>query len=112
MTEDEQRHGGRANRRLMMHFRPEAATAWLVSPLQDLSGSGARFLSEQALIAGTILQFQLVLPMQKDPLALRGHVVWNKPATMGLTELGVTFDNLEPATQQALERAVAFFLRA
>lgn len=112
MAAEEHRQGGaRANRRLIMRYRTDETRAWSMSPLQDLSCSGARFLSEQALVAGTILQFQLVLPMQKDPLALHGHVVWHKPATMGLTEIGVMFNDLEPATQQALDQAVAFFLR-
>lgn len=112
MTTDEHRQGGaRTNRRLMMRYRSEGAAAWSVSPLQDLSRSGARFLAEQPLVAGTILEFQLLLPMLKDPVALKGHVVWNKPGTLGLTELGATFDGLNPGAQQALDQAIAFFLR-
>lgn len=112
MAAEEHRQGGaRANRRLMMRYRLVETGSWWASPLQDISRSGARFLSEQAFVAGTMLQFELMLPMLKEPLALKGHVVWQKPATMGLTELGVAFDSLEPAAQQALDQAIAFFLR-
>jgi hypothetical protein len=112
MTEGEHRHSERVNRHLIMRYRVAGSnSAWLASPLQDISQSGARFFSEEAFATGTLLECQLLLPALKEPLALFGHVVRQQPTPLHLTEVAMTFDQTEAASRQALEKAVAFFLK-
>ena len=113
MSQPEQRRSRRVNRSLLIRYRgptmPEGT--WLISPLRDFSSSGARFLTERFFRVGESLDIQLVLPVARDPAVLTGHVVWKRPSTMGLTELGVTFTAERPETQQLIDVAVAQFLR-
>ncbi len=83
---------------------------WLVSPLRDFSVRGARFMSERSLILGDVLELQLVLPTSPKPVALTGKVAWTKLGKLGLVEVGVVFEPVEVALQQALEKAVQRFL--
>jgi hypothetical protein len=109
---DEQRREPRVARAFMVRYRalsPESQ-AWLLSPLRDLSQGGVRFVSERAFEVGTLLELQLVLPTAPAPMAARGRVTWSKPGPMALPELGVTFEGLDPQTQQALQGAVKHFL--
>ncbi len=85
---------------------------WLVSPLRDLSRSGARFLSEREFSIGTVLETQLLLPVAQRPVAVHARVAWQKPAPMSMVELGVTFDvQVDDATRQAIDLSIAHFLR-
>jgi len=85
--------------------------AWSLSPLRDLSGSGARFMCEVTFPVGTSLELQLLLPPAKDPLPLAARVAWAKPGPMQLTEHGVVFEAIDATSQQLLEHAVTYFLR-
>ena len=107
-----QRREPRIARAFMMRYRAlsPGSQAWLLSPLRDLSQGGVRFISERAFEVGTLLELKLLLPTASAPLAARGRVAWSKPGPMALVELGVTFEGLDPRTQQALQGAVKYFL--
>ncbi len=113
MSPDEQRQAPRIMRGFLIRYRSVegGGTGWLVSPLLDLSKTGVRFLSEHPFHVNTSLTIQLVLPMSQEPVALVGHVVRTAQKRLGMTELGVTFDQIEPSAQEQIEAAVTHVLR-
>ena len=109
----EERRAPRVPRHVIARHRTTRvpAAAWLMSPLLDLSRAGARFLSEYAFEAGEGMEVELLLPNAPHPLPLRASVAWAKPSQGQLTEVGVSFDVNDAASQQTLEAAVAVFLQ-
>ena len=114
MSDQEPRRDPRVTHAFIIRYRPvgEAGSGWLVSPLRDLSTHGARFLSERDFPVGSSLDAQLQLGFSQQPVQLRARVAWVKPAQlMKMSEVGVTFDPGDPATQQALDAAVNRFIQ-
>ena len=111
MSDAEHRRAPRVARGFMVRYRRPPKQEWAVSPLKDLSSSGARFLGEHAFDVGTDLDCQLVLPLAKEPLVLQARVAWVKPGPMNLAEYGVTFQADAPGVQEMIDVAVAHFLR-
>ena len=111
--QDEHRRHPRVSHSFLARYRiPTAGRGvWLSSPLKDLSSGGARFLSERPFEAGWDLEMQLLLPMSQQPVFLRARVAWAKPAPLGMTELGVTFDPGDAGIQRTIDESVAHFLR-
>jgi Tfp pilus assembly protein PilZ len=109
----EHRQRPRVAHAFMVRYRLESplVSDWLVSPLRDLSSSGARFLSEQPFKAGQFIELQLLLPFAHEPLALRARVAWTKPARLGMLEIGVTFEVGDPAVQRVIDTGVAHLLQ-
>ena len=112
MTEGQQPRSPRVARSVIARYRraESGQHSWLVSPLRDLSGKGARFLSERPAEVGWVLEMQLVLPNAPQPVSVPARVVWTRPAQSGLLEVGVAFAPHDPAIQQAIDAAVAAFL--
>lgn len=111
MSGDEQRREPRVSHGFMIRFRAEGASSgWLVSPLRDLSRGGARFFSERPFDVGTVLDAYLVLPASEAPVSLQAKIARSQPAPMGMVELGVTFQPVDAAAQDAIDAAVARFL--
>ena len=113
MSPDEQRQAPRITRGFMIRYRfgVDFEAGWLVSPLLDLSATGARFLSERPFKVNAPLAMQLILPTSKAPVTVTGRVVRTTPSSLGMMELGVAFDPLDPKAQEILGAAVAHFLR-
>jgi len=109
MSAEEHRRDPRIAHGFMVRYRRPSDRGWSVSPLRDLSSSGARFLSEQAFPVGTTLNLQLVLPTTKEPLALQARVARVTPGPMDLAEYGVTFE-VNAAGVQEIVTAVTHFL--
>lgn len=112
MSESEHRRDPRITRSFMVRYRAKDAQSlsWSLSPLRDLSGSGARFMCEGAFPVGTLLELQLLLPTMKQPVSLKALVAWAKPGPFDLAEHGVTFDETDPQIQRLIDIAVVFFL--
>ena len=116
MMAAEQRRDPRVQRPFMLRYRSlhGAWAPWSITPVRDLSASGARFLSEHPLSVGARVELHLVLPASQQPVLLEGQVAWVKAkgaGRMGLMEVGVSFSVRDDATQQLLEAAVRHFLR-
>ena len=110
----EHRRDPRVSRAFLIRYRCPAAgqERWLVSPLRDLSRSGARFLSERMFAVGVPLELQLVLPVSRQPVVVGAHVAWQQPGALGMVEMGVTFDlGADDAARRAVDTSVAHFLR-
>lgn len=113
MSDAEHRRDPRVTRQFMVRYRSASAGSgtWMLSPLHDLSASGARFVSEHPFAFGDHLDLQLVLPVSTQPVGLAAKVVWVKPAPLNLTEIGVAFEPASEETRQMIRDAVAHFLR-
>ncbi len=113
MSESEHRRDPRITRSFMVRYRAKdtPTATWSLSPLRDLSGSGARFICEATFSVGTVLELQLLLPQAKKPLPLLGRVAWTKPGPLNLAEHGVIFEAVDAVAQQRIEAAVTYFLR-
>ena len=109
MSTEEHRRDPRIVHGFLVRYRRPSDRGWSVSPLRDLSSSGARFLSEQTFAVGTELDLQLVLPTTKEPLALQARVARVMPGPMDLAEYGVIFE-VNAAAVQEIVTALAHFL--
>ena len=74
----------------------------------NLSAGGMRFRDTAPLQLGTIVDLQLQLPTMKDPLALRGQVVWSQMQASGVTEYGVEFTESTPDQQMQIDEFIEF----
>lgn len=106
----ENRRAPRIAHSFMLRYQPPGKTAWLISPLRDLSSGGARFLSEHPFTRGDLFEMQLVLPTAKQPVLLKSRVAWVKPWRAGLVEVGVTFDPADVGVQRTIDDAVGKLL--
>lgn len=109
--EAERRRAPRINRSFMLRYQPAGSSAWLLSPLRNLSSKGARFLSEHPLVEGDTLEIQLVLPTATQPVSLKARVTWAKPWRAGLVEVGLTFDPGDVGVQRTIDDAVSRLLQ-
>ena len=105
----EQREFRRADLAVPIRFRPSSALMelWQSGTLLDLSAGGFRFSTDQPIEVGTELDFQVHLPIRKDPHVFIGLVRWEKPSG-GIWEYGVTFGNVTMDQQVDIDRLVAF----
>ena len=81
-----------------------------VSPLRDLSATGARFLCERQFDVGATLEVELLIPTVQQPVPLVAKVVRVNGAAFGLYEHAVRFERRDSASQHAIEEAVGLFL--
>ena len=101
----DQRRYPRVARSFWLWFRPAASLEpWQVAPLRDVSVAGARFLSEHAFEAGTVLRAKLRLPTSRAAVPLSVRVAWSRPVegSWNLTEHGVTFEVQNATVRQQM----------
>ena len=110
MSGAEHRRAPRIAHPFMVRYQPAGARTWLMSPLRDLSGGGARFFSEHAFAAGEAFEIKLILPTSNHPVLLKACVAWVKPWRAGLLEVGVTFDPGDVGVQRTIDEAVSRLL--
>lgn len=82
-----------------------------MSPLKDLSRSGARFLCERTFAVGAVLDVKLLLPVANEPVAVMARVVWVRQRPTGLAEHGIRFALEDSSTGTVIERAVLHTLK-
>ena len=109
-NEPGQRQFQRADMSISMRFRPYRSLAelWRPGVILDLSAGGFRFSSEEILEEQTDLEFQVYLPIRKDPYRFDGKVMWMKPGAEGETVYGVSILRLTDMQQVELDRLVEF----
>jgi hypothetical protein len=80
--------------------------------LTDLSSRGARVTCEGAALApGDPVVLEVKVGRKAAHSRLRAEVKWVRPAVRGGHSLGLTFHNLPPGEQQALDAVMAEFRR-
>ena len=113
MNQPEQRRHPRVEKSFLVRYREQGRpqSEWMMSPLKDLSLSGARFLCERRFDVGTMVDMELVLPMVREPVPVAGRVVRAKDAMAGMVDHGVAFEGVDPAHEQVIGEAVEHFLK-
>jgi len=96
----------------MLRYRRAGSAAhdWGLSPIQDLSPTGVRFIAEKPFALGSQLELSLQLPMSEEPIHLMGVVVWQRLSEhQSMAEHGVNFLKIQADVSQALNEAVKVF---
>ena len=59
--------------------------------LRDASAQGARFVTSERLFVNDSVTVEVSLPDGKDPLTLKGQVIWAKPRQPNFWDVGLKF---------------------
>ena len=62
--------------------------------LRDVSATGAKLVTRERLIPEDNVNFWVRVPDGKDPLHLKGRVVWAKEVGMDVWDAGINFDKV------------------
>ena len=81
---------------------------WHKATIVDISAGGLRFLSPEPVEVGTRIEFQVLLPVRKDPYAFAGQALWEREAGGAGFEYGVSFAGLSMDQQSDLDKLVRF----
>ena len=84
---------------------------WRNVRTMNLSAGGLRFKSADLIELGAMLEVQLQVPYDSEPLSLRGRVVWSEIQASGVTENGIEFIDITPDQQGRVDELVKFFLK-
>ena len=114
MSSKDQRQFRRVSLPITLRFRPagELMEMWSVGTLLDLSAGGLRFTSLKPIESGSRLEFQIVLPMRKEPYVLSAEILWEKGSPAGLLEYGGSFLDVNPGQQAELDDLVEFLTKS
>ena len=85
---------------------------WRAARILDLSAGGLRIETEGLLEGGEILELHVRLAGLRDPLILRGRVVWSAPRSQGFSEHGIEFFDLTHQEQGRIDEFVQFLRRS
>ena len=77
-------------------------------PTINFSAGGMRVIAEEPIALGALLEMQLQLVNLREPLTMRGQVIWSKMKTPGVFEVGVQFLDHTPGQQVQLDGLVEF----
>ena len=86
-------------------------SSWFSVSTVDLSACGVRFTHAEPLEPGVTLRFKITLPGFKEPLELRGLVVWCRTAFGDAMESGIEFMDVTMKQQIVIDRMVGFLSR-
>jgi type IV pilus assembly protein PilZ len=113
MAEDDRRREARAPIELKVEYK--RLNTFFYDYTKNISKGGTFIKTEKPLDVGTIFLFKLMLPMQTDPLALRGEVRWvvkdGSPLPPQVPEgheagMGIKFVYDTPGQREQLENVV------
>ena len=110
----ERRDAQRATHHIIVRYHVPGAEGWYVSPLRDLSRTGARFLFEGFVSVGDLLGLWIGPPMFTEPVKISARVVWHHTGyatRLPLMECGVQFEQLESGVRRVIENDVTSHLR-
>ncbi len=113
MGESNQRQFDRAGMEVWMQFRTFGTLSeiWHLGTILDLSAGGLRFDTEELLEDETQLEFQVYLPVRKNPYQFAGKLLWAKPGQSGHTEYGVEFVRVSDRQRIDMDQLVEFLNR-
>ncbi len=86
----------------------ELARGWSAANTLNLSAGGMRFRCEESMEVGVLLELQITLPSEGEPLVVRGRIIWCHMPASGVTEAGVEFLELSPDQQAQIDNLVQF----
>jgi c-di-GMP-binding flagellar brake protein YcgR len=83
--------------------------ALVMASLKDISAGGACLRVEEYLPKDTLIELKINLPMLDNPVSCRAQVMWIRSiASRELYELGVQFQDMDPATRKAIDEGIKF----
>ncbi|MBI4342516.1 MAG: PilZ domain-containing protein [Candidatus Omnitrophica bacterium] len=82
--------------------------SWRAVRTVDLSAVGMRVRSDEPFEFWTTLEIRIQVPSLREPLDLRGRVVWSRTPPSGMTEMGIEFVDLGPEQQEQIDELVQF----
>lgn len=89
-------------------FFGELTQGWRTVRTLNLSAGGMRFKSSDLLDVGGFVEVQIQLPSEREPLMLRGRIVWSQAQASGVTENGLEFLEATPQQQAKIDELVDF----
>ena len=104
----ERRGFGRARLDFSMRYKRVGALMdlWHRAALTDISAGGLRFATDELMDEGSKLEFEVILPIRKDPYLLIGRVVSEQEG-----EYGVVLLDVPPDKQVEVDELVEFLNR-
>ncbi|HEX9779700.1 MAG TPA: PilZ domain-containing protein [bacterium] len=104
----------RVVRDLPVRYRLTDAADWHVTLVRDFSRDGARLVSKQVFVPGTLLVLQLGPPLLPSALEVSAKVVWHKVKETGAgqeVEHGLSFSPSETLTRRRIHEAIQRLLK-
>ncbi len=92
--DNERRIFDRFQARFPLKFKDSRADFGQEVFLRDASASGAHIVAHQRMFFNDRVSLEVELPDNNQPMALNGRVVWTKPASGNLWDIGLQFDNI------------------
>lgn len=113
MKGDERRKDARVEKHFMAYYKRAGKLdkSWRMSPLKDISGSGARFLCEEKYAVGDQLELKLYMPASPKPQRMSATIIRMRETENGWNEVGVRFGSMDAPIQQAIDSIVKRFLK-
>lgn len=90
----------------------ELTASWRTVTLVNLSAGGLRFRDSEMLEKEALLDLQLQLPSIREPLHLKGYVVWYQLQASGVNEVGVAFVDVTTQEQLQIDNVVQFLRKS
>ena len=96
------------------HYRlyGELTESWRTIRTLNLSAAGMRFLSADLIEKGSALEVEIMLPCLREPVKLRGRVVWSQTKAADVTENGAEFIDVTPEQGQQIDDLVKFLMKS
>ncbi len=89
----------------------ELTESWHTITTLNISAAGMRFRSDDMLPLGTVLELEVNLPCLREPLVVRGRVVWSRAVASGVAENGVEFINVSLGQSEQIDQLVKFLMK-
>lgn len=89
----------------------EMIESWRVITTLNISGAGMRFRNDESLPVGTVMELEIALPCLREPLIVRGQVVWSTSVASGVAEHGAEFINVTLAQSEQIDQLVKFLTK-
>ena len=109
----ERRRFARASQPFDAHYRlyGELTESWRTIQTLNISAVGMRFRSADLLELNARLEIEITLPCLREPLTVRGRVIWSQTMGSGVTENGAEFFDVTPEQEEQIDDLVKFLMR-
>ena len=110
---EEQRQFPRVSQSFDARYRlyGELTESWRTIRTLNISAIGMRFRSANLIEEGAVLEVEMVLPCLREPLVMRGRVVWSRTMASGVTENGAEFLDMTQEQGKQIDDLVKFLMK-
>jgi len=109
----ERRRFARASQPFDAHYRlyGELTESWRTIQTLNVSATGVRFRGADLIEEGAKLEIEITLPCLREPLTIRGRLIWSQTMGSGVTENGAEFIDVTPAQGEQIDDLVKFLMK-